>query len=258
MTLIRDGDMKNKYVPYPYEYFEKLAAVEADYWWFRSRNRIILWVMKKWIGDIYNFMEVGCGTGYVLSGVHDGYPDSKLTGCEYYEEGLQFASVKIPSADFIQLDARSMAYKEEFDVVAAFDVIEHIEEDELVLSNLAKSIKEGGFLLLTVPQHRWLWSVVDEKSCHVRRYTKKELIEKIEHTGLQIKYLNSFVSLLLPIMLLTRFRSRRETYDPMSEFMIPPVVNVFLEVIMKIELKLIKLGIKFRFGGSLIMLAKKC
>ena len=118
-------------------------------------------------------------------------------------------------------------------------------------------IKKRGSLLITVPQHQWLWSVVDEHACHVRRYTKKELVKKVQATGLKVEYVSSFVCLLMPLMYLVRLRAKNSDYDVMSEFEIPGWINSILEGVMNIEFMLLKIGLRFPFGGSLILLAKK-
>ncbi len=76
----------------------------------------------------------------------------------------------------LQFDACAIPYKAEFDVIGAFDVIEHIEEDTAALTQMYQALKPGGGLLITVPQHRFLWSAVDEMSYHKRRYHRNELI----------------------------------------------------------------------------------
>ncbi len=242
---------------YPAEAYDKLAEVESGHWWFRSRNRILIWLMKKYVPDINTFLEVGCGTGFVLQAVQKNYPNAKLFASEYFKEGLVHASKRVPSAKFNQLDARNMVDNKIYDVIGAFDVIEHIEEDELVLSNFFRALKKKGLLFLTVPQHPWLWSAADEHACHVRRYKKKELIKKVKDAGFSIEYVSSFVSLLVPLMWLNRKKGKDSKYNPMDEFLIPRWLNKSLEKMMLIELGLLKIKIKLPIGGSLIMLAKK-
>tara|TARA_B100000029_G_scaffold442035_1_gene460204 strand:- start:294 stop:1067 length:774 start_codon:yes stop_codon:yes gene_type:complete len=242
---------------FPPSAFDQLANMEASNWWFRSRNRIILWVLREHIGSFENFLEVGCGTGFVLSAVGKLYPNAKLHGSEYFEEGLIHARRRVPNANFSKLDARKMTDEERFDCIGAFDVIEHIKEDELVLSNLSRALKNDGTLLVTVPQHRWLWSTVDEYACHARRYSRAELIGKVIESGLKVEYVTSFVSLLVPLMWLTRLRAVDANYDPMDEFHIPNWLNRSLEMIMSFEIALLKFGMKLPIGGSLLLLAKK-
>lgn len=83
----------------------------------------------------------------------------------------------------------------QYERIGAFDVLEHIEQNEKVLSNLHLGLKPGWALLLTLPQHPRLWSIADEHACHVRHYTRAELIGKVELAGLSVEYLTSFVSL---------------------------------------------------------------
>lgn len=249
--------MKVERKPFPSESFSKLANAEASHWWFCSRNRIILWALNRFVPKFNDFLEIGCGTGFVLEGISREYQDIKLMGAEYFEEGLIHARERIPYATFLQLDARVMDDAECHDVIGIFDVIEHIEEDELVLSNIAKGLRRGGSLLLTVPQHRWLWSTVDVQACHVRRYNRKELVNKVTRTGLTVEYVSSFVSFLVPLMWLARLRAKNNDYDPMSEFAIASWLNRLLEAVMTIETWLMKRGVTFPLGGSLLLVAKK-
>ncbi len=243
--------------PFPSESFELLAAEEDKHWWFRARNRVILWALKKQVGPFNRFLEVGCGTAFVLNGVRKAYPDANLYGSEYFEEGLVHARKRIPTATFLQIDATAMEDIAQYDVIGAFDVIEHIEQDELAINNLARALRPGGSLLISVPQHKWLWSEVDEFACHVRRYSRSELIQKIESAGLSTKYTSSFVSLLVPLMWLSRVRPSKGEYDPMTEFHIPHWINKSLELVMKLELTLMKMGVSLPFGGSLLVVATK-
>lgn len=249
--------MKFNQDPYPVASFEHLAAAEASHWWFRARNRILLWVLCRYVGKFENFLEIGCGTGYVLEGVRQAYPHAILFGSEYFEEGLVHARRRIASATLTQIDARTMRESERYDVIGAFDVLEHIEEDEQVLANLSAALKPTGALLITVPQHLWLWSAVDEHACHVRRYTRKDLVDKVTRSGLQVEYVTSFVSCLVPLMWLARVRARSQSYDPIDEFQIPGLLNRALEWAMSLELSLLKRGWTFPVGGSLLILARK-
>ncbi|WP_223515373.1 class I SAM-dependent methyltransferase [Pseudomonas sp. GL-R-26] len=243
--------------PFPKAAFEALAQAEARHWWFRARNRVIIWVLKSRIGKIRNFLEIGCGTGFVLEGIHQEFPETTLSGTEFFDEGLMHARRRVPGASFEKLDARTMNDAERFDVIGAFDVIEHIDEDEQVLANLSRALHKDGHLLLTVPQHRWLWSAADERACHVRRYTRRELVDKVGRAGLEVQYVTSFVTLLVSLMWLARQRPGQKNAEVNSELDISDRTNRLLEFVMKIELGLLKAGITFPLGGSLLLLAKK-
>lgn len=241
------------------EYFSELAKLEATNFWFRARNELILWALRTYMPNAHTFLEVGCGTGFVLSGIAKVHPKMALSGSEIFLAGLLHAAERIPAAHFMQMDARHMPFLDEFDAIGAFDVLEHIEEDEAVLAQLHKALKPDGVLLLTVPQHPWLWSASDTYACHVRRYTAQELHDKIVSTGFRIERSTSFVSLLLPAMLLSRRKKHPvdAKYDATAELRLPNSLNAFFLGIMLLEQKLICRGVNFPLGGSRLIVARK-
>jgi SAM-dependent methyltransferase len=243
--------------PFPEEAFDYLASAEDRHWWFLSRNQIITWILKDKTRGLVDFLEVGCGTGFVISGIAKAFPALELEASEYFEDGLVFARQRLPKCRFRQLDATAMAEENAYDCIGSFDVIEHIDADETVLFNFNRALRPGGFLLLTVPQHPWLWSAADDYAHHVRRYTVNELRRKVLHAGFRIEYSTSFVSLLLPLMALQRLSSRNQNYNPDYEFKISSLLNAALYLVMQLELILLRLGLRFPAGGSLLLLARK-
>ena len=241
-------------------YFKELAELEASNFWFCGRNQFILWAINKYFPDIRSFLEIGCGTGFVISGISQHFPGVRLLGSEYLEEGLVYARQRLPSVEFTQMDARCIPYESELDAIGAFDVLEHIQEDRAVLQQMYKALKPGGFAFITVPQHRWMWSVVDEYACHVRRYDVKELHEKVGEAGFEIVRSTSFVSTLLPVMYLSRLLQRNKinmNIDSMAGLRINPVLNKILEWFLRFELALIRVGVSLPVGGSRLLVARK-
>lgn len=240
-------------------YFDELARLEAGHFWFRARNRLIIWALEKYFPEFQSFLEIGCGTGYVLSGIAHAFPRARLQGAELFTAGLAFAAARQPAIDFMQMDARHIPFVDEFDAIGAFDVLEHIEEDEQVLKQMHAALKLGGIMLLTVPQHAWLWSPVDDYACHVRRYSAIELHARVQNSGFEILRSTSFVSSLLPAMWASRFaqKSSAKEVDATSEFRISPWLNRVLEIILGVEIHMIRHGINFPLGGSRLIVARK-
>lgn len=239
-------------------HFADLARLEAGNFWFNARNSLVIWALKKYFPDLGSLLEIGCGTGYVLAEISHTFPQARLVGSEIFTAGLKFAALRVPDAALVQMDARSAPYVDEFAVAAAFDVIEHITEDVAVLTNLHQAVKPRGGLILTVPQHQWLWSAADDYACHERRYSKSELHVKIEAAGFEIIRSTSFVSLLLPAMMLSRSRDpQKEGYDPLAEFRIHSWLNSALRHILGLERLLIRAGVNFPIGGSRLIVARK-
>lgn len=238
------------------QYFSRLAQLEAGHFWFRARNRLILWALQTYFPSARSLLEVGCGTGFVLAGIRATKVGIRLAGSEIFREGLSFARDRLPEVELYQMDACQIPFESEFDVVGAFDVLEHIAEDRLVLSEMLKATRPGGGILLSVPQHRFLWSEIDEHSMHHRRYTRAELREKVEEAGFCIERMTSFVSLLLPFMIFSR-RKARSAEDLWAEFQISQSLNAVFEKILATERTMIRAGVSFPAGGSLLVIARR-
>jgi SAM-dependent methyltransferase len=242
------------------ESFSNLAKLEARNFWFRSRNRLLIWAVQQYFPKAENLLEIGCGTGFVLSGIREAFPKLILCGGEIYSEGLAFAAERLPGVALFQMDSRRIPFREEFDVIGAFDVLEHIQEDEEVLAQMYQATRKGGGILMTVPHHAFLWSPVDDFAHHVRRYKTRELREKVERAGFSVLRLTSFVSLLLPLVALYRFKKRlsSDDGDPKPDYnKISSLTNSTLERILDGERTLIRTGVSFPAGASLLLVARR-
>lgn len=237
--------------------FQEVAALERANFWFQARNELILWALKRYCTEPRRYAEIGCGTGFVLSAVEKAFPETEMLGTELFTEGLKFAATRCGRTKLVQVDARQIPYRDQFDVVGIFDVLEHIQEDREVLEQIGKSLIQGGHLIITVPQHMWLWSPVDVAACHVRRYTARELEDKVVDAGFEVLRSTSFVSLLLPAMLAARATSHKPAVDTEAELKINKHLNWVLRQAMAIELTVIRLGINFGLGGSRLLVARK-
>jgi SAM-dependent methyltransferase len=239
-------------------YFATLARLEAANFWFRARSDHILDALRTRTASFRSMLEIGCGTGYVLDGVHASFPDVALCGSDAFVEGLAFARTRVPAAFLLQMDATRIPFRDEFDVVGAFDVLEHIDDDERVLGEVRLALRAGGWLVATVPQHPSLWGPADELARHVRRYRRGELEGKLARAGFTVRHSTSLVSLLLPLLFVSRWwRRRRPELDPLTELAPPPLLNRLLYGVMRIELALGRLGLRFPVGGTRLVVAER-
>lgn len=244
---------------YDAELFAVLEQLEPRSFWFRARNELILWALQAYFPRARDLLDIGCGTGFVLAAVRRARPELAVVGAELFPSGLEVARRRLPDVPLLRLDARNALLESAFDVVAALDVLEHIREDEQVLRRVARALRPGGGVLLTVPQHPWLWSAADTFAQHERRYRRAELIAKVERAGLRVVRVSSFVSFLLPLLVLSRLRGARddESYEFEREFRLPRVLDRAFEHVLAAERHLIARGISFPAGGSLLMVARK-
>lgn len=240
------------------EEFGLLASLEERSFWFRGRNKLLISALRRYCGSARCMLEIGCGTGFVLRGVGAALPRLTLYGSEVALAGLAFAKARNPAATLFQMDATAIPYEEEFDVIGAFDVLEHIEDDARVVAEVFRALKPAGHAIISVPQHMFLWSDQDRRAQHFRRYAVDELQDRLEATGFRVELKSSFVTLLLPALYLSRrWAVRRDAEEATSDLRLPPVVNRVFEWTLDLERKLIDWGGRLPVGGSQLIVAEK-
>ncbi len=239
--------------------FPQLYALESRHFWFRARNALLAWALARYFPQAKRLLEIGCGTGCVLAALRAAQPGLTLAASEVSSAGLAFARSRVPDAELMQMDARAIPYREHFDVIGAFDVIEHIEDDRAVLAEMHRACVPAGGVLITVPQHPALWSPADEHAHHRRRYTAAELRGKLTDAGFRVLRMTSFVSMLLPLMAASRWFARRNSarFDPLAELRIGGLANAALRAVLAAENVAIRAGINWPAGGSLLAVAMK-
>lgn len=244
--------------------FAFLSEAELQHFWFSARRELIVSLADKYAGHARSCLEVGCGSGNVINALARARDWSRIVGTEIHPSGLAHASPRLPAnVELLQADARSLPFARAFDLIGAFDVLEHIAEDELVLSQIQQALLPDGIFLATVPQHPWLWSLADEVAYHKRRYRRGELEGKLSSAGFNVLFSTSYTAVLLPLMVLSRLMSRKKADGAQAreivrkEFEISPVINGALRAFLGAETALTRRGVSWPFGGSRVIVAQK-
>jgi len=191
------------------------------------------------------------------TGLHawDAQTGEPFDGRVHDRTGLEAARRRMPDVELLQMDARRIPFESEFDVIGAFDVLEHVEEDREVLAEIRRAVRPDGGLVVTVPQHPWLWSASDEFGHHRRRYTRRELLAKVAAAGFEVVLVTSFMTLLLPLMAASRLadRGKGADWDPDSEVRLGARADALLERAMNAEASMLRRGVSLPAGGSLLL-----
>jgi len=232
---------------------------EGSHWWFVGRRAILEGFLKQIIQNpkskIQNpkILDVGCGTGANLQMLaHFG----EAEGVDISEDALEFCRRK--GLKVQKGLAETLPFDEEtYDVVTALDVIEHLDDDIAGLKEMFRVLKTGGKALIFVPAFMWLWGVQDDVSNHRIRYTKKQIVERLETAGFTVvraTYANwTFFAPILAgrtLMRLTGIRPESE-----NNVNVPALNGVFGKLFgaERIWLK----NFNFPFGVSIVIIAKK-
>jgi SAM-dependent methyltransferase len=234
------------------------AELEEGSFWFQGRNRLIAWAVGVHFPQARSFLEVGCGTGVVLAHLRASFPELELVGGEPLSTGLEIARERLPGVEIVALDGRDIPYEGRFDLIGAFDVLEHVAEDERMLAQMRGALRPEGGMILTVPQHPFLWSAKDDYLMHERRYRRGELVRKVEAAGFEVLRVTSFVSTLLPLMLASRFARRISGRGGVAvdELSMPEPLQRALGLGMRLDLALIRRGVSLPAGGSLLLVGR--
>ncbi|MEA2823077.1 MAG: hypothetical protein QOJ86_5081 [Bradyrhizobium sp.] len=242
------------------QFFDELAELESGHFWFVTRGELIVGLANRFFPGARRCLEIGCGTGAMLRELAASRPWERLVGSELHPAGLAHARRRLPSeAELVQMDARDIPAVGIFDLTGAFDVIEHIADDEKVLRGLRAATRTGGGTIIAVPQHPWLWSRADDVAHHQRRYRRGELEAKLLRNGFEILFSSSFTALLLPLMAASRWKGRagnRQDDDVFHEFRLNRHVNKVLTTILRTEVRMTLAGMKWPAGGSRVVVGR--
>ncbi len=200
-------------------------------------------------------LEAGCGTGGNLAMLAR---FGKLEAFELDEEARAIAETKMRIKVKPGILPDGIPFKPgSFDVVTAFDVLEHVEQDVASLKKLGEQLTPDGRLFMTVPALPWLWSRHDETHHHFRRYTKASLNEALHKAGLEpvrISYFNTFLfPLIAGLRLLRKKLGIAETAD---DAMPGPLANSVLKMVFGAESGLVG-RLPLPVGVSLMAIARK-
>ena len=200
---------------------------QPDYWWYRARAELLEVVLGPYLGTPRRTLDVGSADGPSVGwmrGEHlrvnlDLFPDGLVPG-----EGVCGSATALPFMD------------EAFDVVAAFDVVEHCEDDALAVSELARVLTPGGRMLLSVPAYQWAWSEHDVRAGHHRRYTRPELVRLVEGAGLSVLRSTYAFSAVFPLFVAERaMRRLRDRGGPAESPRLTPVSPRADRVLMRLS-----------------------
>lgn len=144
-----------------------------------------------------------------------------------------------------------------FDLVTLFDVLEHFEDDGAALA-IYERLNSGGYVVLTVPAFRFLWSEHDDLAHHQRRYTKRELQDTLEKAGFRIVRLSYFNFFLFPVVAVARLAKKFLGINTgATDFFMPSApINSLLASLFSAERYFLRY-INFPFGVSIIAIAQK-
>ena len=235
--------------------YDRMAQIDAEHWWFAARRRIVAAMIERLgLPERARILEVGCGTGSNLTmlqrfGRLDAIePDRGARALASRRGGIRVAGGLLPD----EAEIEDAAY----DLIVLLDVLEHIPDDAGTLRLLARKLRPGGRLLVTVPATPWLWSSHDVAHHHQRRYTARGLAKVLGQGGFRIVHRSHFNTVLFPLIALVRLVNRLTGRGGGGDDAMPPApLNAMLGALFAAERHVAVRG-ALPFGVSLIAVAE--
>jgi len=242
------------------EEYQKMYDFEKFYWWHVGRQKIIktfLSLLK--LSKDSKILDIGCGTGgnmEILSSFGKVIGLDRSIKAKDFCEKQGFGNVMLGDIDNIP----TMFGQNSFDLVTAFDVLEHLDGDEKTMKDVLSILKKGGHFLITVPAYQFLWSEHDEALQHKRRYDYKQLKSKLTDAGFEIIKGGYVITFIAPVIIAFRgvkniFKNKKEV-SKTDYIILPGFANKMLIWSLELEAFLSKYC-DLPFGISAICIAKK-
>jgi SAM-dependent methyltransferase len=203
----------------------KLAELEDDHWWYRERRHLLAKAISGLTpGRAIDIGAAGGGNTRVLR--QHGWDAVAL---EYGADGAEVAHGR--GLATIRGDATRLPLADaSLDLVVAFDLLEHLVDDDAAVAEVRRVLKPTGTYLVAVPADPRLWSDHDEAVDHVRRYTRQGLLDLLDRGGFEVTDVRSWNVLLRPVVAMRRRTSSGSDLDDVH-----PVVNFGLRSIITAE-----------------------
>lgn len=238
--------------------YARMAEYEQSYWWHLGRLEIIRTYMKRAVQNRSTpiILNVGCGTGGTINMLEE---FGKVDNVDASNDAIAFVK-KLGHERIMKVDTISLPFSDKtYDVVGAFDVLEHIEDHLKALCEWKRILKDDGAIIITVPAYQWLWSEHDVSLHHQRRYTVRSLMAVAAEAGLKPERKSYAISFSLPLVVGFRVASRvfgLKSDSETSYVPVPRAINKLFTALLKIEAKMHNKG-TLPTGTSVITILRK-
>ncbi|WP_291724304.1 class I SAM-dependent methyltransferase [Bernardetia sp.] len=253
------------------DYYKNYYHLERNHWWFVVRLEILKQELQKIISKEkkeLRILNIGIATGKTTEMLKK---FGEVTSLEYDATCADFVREKL-NLEVIEGSVLELPFKDNsFDMVCAFDVIEHVEDDQKAIFEMSRVCKQNGKICITVPAFQSLWSYHDEVNQHFRRYKMSEVVNLFDLQSkknnftcklLRKTYFNSF--LFVPIWLFRKLNFlipkqfiRKGAGSDFEIYKENKILDSLLKGIFLVEKKLFRYDISFPFGVSLLYFVEK-
>jgi SAM-dependent methyltransferase len=229
------------------------SIADPDYWWYVARADLLEATLRSFVDGARLVLDLGSADGPSAAWVRDAAActvsldiDPRGLG----PDGVCGSALALPFAAGA------------FDVVCAFDVIEHCEPEETALAEVRRVLRPGGRLVLSVPAYSWAWSDFDVANGHHRRYTRARAEAAVEHAGFTVHRSTYAFASVFPLFAAERMarKVRRSAHGGPADIVpvpqLPKPLNDALLAMSRLDRRLLERR-DLPFGSSVFVAATR-
>lgn len=233
----------------------RLLSIEDEHFWFVGRRQLLKRLLNRFLGSgSPRVLDLGVGGGRICQQLAaDGY---RMTAVDFLPAGLSRLQREAPGVATVQSSGESLPLGDEvYDAALALDVLEHID-DEAAARELARVLRPGGLLFVTVPAFPFLWGVRDSEAGHRRRYRRQGLEQLLTGAGFTVEQSGYYQFWLFPLTMLSRLAGRQSARTRDMEDLPPAWINQLFLTINRWEVQWGE-TVAWPWGSSLYLVARK-
>lgn len=227
------------------------SLTQPDYWWYRARAELLRTALEGYMGHPTRLLDVGSADGPSVGWMRG---EHRRFALDVDPRGLTPGEGVCGSATALPFPDRT------FDVVGAFDVVEHCASESQAMAELARVLVPGGRLLMSVPAYQWAWTDHDLRAGHYRRYTLPRLERAVQAAGLRVERSTYAFTSVFPFFVaeraVRRLRALSDSGEPRGIGQVSPAVERLLLALSTADARLLEKW-DLPFGSSVFLAATK-
>jgi SAM-dependent methyltransferase len=239
-------------IEFPNEWYD---ANSENHFWFQWRQCTAAWLIGR-AGLVarapLRVFDIGCGTGITCRQLAR-TTDWIFHGADLNVDALARCDSGMERVLYYNILEETPEFRERYDVVLLFDVLEHIEDTKPFLKSVLFHLKPGGVLLINVPALMPLYGMYDTLVGHHRRYTRQTLAGEFDPFDVTVVDQVYWGFSMVPVLWLRKQVLGEHTggADAIRVGFVPPspIAHSILKGIMSVETSLLK---RPPFGSSLM------
>ena len=229
------------------------SIATPDYWWYVARADLLETALRPHVEGARLALDLGSADGPSAAWLRDAVQRTVALDIDprgLGSDGVCGSALALPFEDGV------------FDVVSAFDVIEHCAPEETALTEVRRVLAPGGRFVMSVPAYTWAWSDFDVANGHHRRYTRARAVAAVERAGFTVERATYGFASVFPMFAAERAArklTRRRQHGAVDVVEVPKVPRAVNDALLRLSRldRVVLSRADLPFGSSVFLAATR-